>query len=66
MFQPYLNSYDGANVELIFPDELFSFQVFHNEEHCKQWLEENGYDLADCHIEEYDEGDIEEPMFLDD
>lgn len=65
-YQPLLYTDDGTNISWDLPSELNSFEVFHTKEACEEWLEENGYDLEDCSIQEYEDDDIEDVTFLDD
>ena len=47
------------------PEELFSFQVFKNEETAMDWLWQHDYDEDEWNIVEYHDDDIEEPTFID-
>ena len=47
------------------PQELWSFQVFKNEETAMDWLWQHGYDADEWNIVEYHDDDIEEPTFID-
>lgn len=65
-YQPLIYTDDGTNISWDLPSELNSFEVFHTNEACEEWLKENGYDLGDCVIQEYEDDDIEDITFLDD
>lgn len=64
-YQPELVFVDGSNIEYRLPDELHSFEAFGSEDDCKAWLQDNGYDLGQCVIHEYQDDDIEEMTLLD-
>lgn len=64
IYQPEVYYDDGTNIGWDLPSELFSFQVFETREDCEDWLLDNGYELGECVIHEFDEDDIEEPTFL--
>lgn len=46
------------------PDELYSFQVFKNEETAMDWLWQHDYDADEWNIVEYHDDEIEEPVFI--
>ena len=64
-YQPEVYSDDGTNIVWVFPEELFSFQVFETEEDCLEFMENCGYDVKDVVVHEYHDDDIEEPTFID-
>ena len=47
------------------PDELYSFQVFKTYDEAFDWLVIHSYNTDDYEIDEYHDGDIEEPTFID-
>ena len=56
-YQP--NFLDGSYI-----DELAPFMVFRTEDDCKFWLEDNGYDLNDIAIWQYEEGEIKDMVVI--
>ena len=64
-YQPIAYFDDGTNIEYgDIPVKLWDFEVFPTSDECKKWLENNGYDPDDFVIIEYNDDDIEEPIFI--
>ena len=55
--------YQPHNVDM--PKELYSFVVFKTRENASKWLKCHGYSESEFPINEYQDGDIEDPVFLD-
>lgn len=67
LYQPVRHTDDGTNIEYgDMPEELSSFHAFLSRAACIIWLRDFGYDPDDFAILEYDEGDIEEPIIIED
>ena len=54
LYQPSIYYDDGINIGWELPLELCGDEYFESREECEDWLEENGYDLRDCVINDYD------------
>lgn len=65
VFQPYLYSDDGTNIDYDIPSELNSFDVFQTADEAGDFMIENEYPDGTFFIAEFDDDEIEEFRMLD-
>lgn len=57
-YQPIVNGNET-------PAELYSFEVFKSAKDVDTFMARNGYEKSEYEIKEYEEGDIEDPSFVE-